>query len=150
MTPGPVAPTTIIASHPGTDFDGLASMVAAQKLHPDAVCVTQGRMDSNVTEFLSLYGDLFKLVRAKDVDFTAVRHLITVDINRPARLGSLSTLAAREDVAITVYDHHPKHETQAEFGPRATIQHRAYGSGTSALVEFLKDANIPISPVEAT
>ncbi|HYE76658.1 MAG TPA: CBS domain-containing protein, partial [bacterium] len=150
MAPGPITVPEIIASHPGTDFDGLASMVAAQKLHPRAIPVTQGRMDSNVKEFLSLYGDLFKFVRSKDVDLGSVEHLITVDINRPARLGTLQELAQRESVRITVYDHHPPEETQAEFGPRATVIHRPYGSGTSALVELLRENHIPISPVEAT
>lgn len=150
MSSGQLAPPEIIVSHPGTDFDGLASMVAAQKLHPQAICVLQGRMDSNVKEFLSLYGDLFRFVRAKEVDLSSVGHVITVDINRPARLGTLQDLAQRPDMRITVYDHHPVEETQAEFGPQATIRHRPYGSGTSVLVEFLREASIPISPVEAT
>lgn len=150
MSASRLTPLEIIASHPGTDFDGLASMVAAQKLHPQALCVIQGRMDSNVKEFLSLYGDLFRFVRAKDVDFSQLEHIITVDINRPARLGTLAELAARPGMRLTVYDHHPVAETQAEFGPVAEIRHRPYGSGTSALVEFLREAHIPISPVEAT
>jgi len=150
VTTGLRAPSEIIASHPGTDFDGLASMVAAQKLHPDAVCVLQGRMDSNVKEFLSLYGDLFRFARSKEVDLSQVSHVITVDINRPSRLGSLQEITERAGVRVTVYDHHPPAETKAEFGSNATIKHRAYGSGTSALVEELREANIPISPVEAT
>ena len=45
----------LIMSHVGTDFDGLASMVLAQKLYPGSHLVFPGRKGPGVKEFYDLH-----------------------------------------------------------------------------------------------
>ena len=42
---------TIITSHINADFDALASMLAAQKLYPDALVVFPGSQEKNLRNF---------------------------------------------------------------------------------------------------
>ena len=48
----------IIVSHTALDFDGLAAMVAANLLYPQAVKVFSGTLSPNVKRFMGLYKDL--------------------------------------------------------------------------------------------
>ena len=41
----------IITTHLNADFDGLASMIAAQKLYPDAELVFAGSQERNLRDF---------------------------------------------------------------------------------------------------
>ena len=51
----------IIISHTNTDFDALASMIAAHKLHPDATLVITTKQTSLVKQFLTIYRDTFEM-----------------------------------------------------------------------------------------
>ena len=42
---------TIITTHVNADFDALASMLAAQKLYPDALVVFPGSQEKNLKNF---------------------------------------------------------------------------------------------------
>jgi tRNA nucleotidyltransferase (CCA-adding enzyme) len=42
---------TIITSHVNADFDAMASMLAAQKLYPDALVVFPGSQEKNLRNF---------------------------------------------------------------------------------------------------
>jgi len=49
----------IITGHVNSDFDCLASMIAANKLYPHAVMVIPGIIGKDVRKFLNLYRDSF-------------------------------------------------------------------------------------------
>ncbi|MGQ9754843.1 MAG: DHH family phosphoesterase, partial [Desulfotomaculales bacterium] len=79
----------IITTHTNTDFDGLAAMVAAQKLYPDAVLVVPGKLAQNVQEFLALHRDVLGIRNPGEINLKAVKQLVLVDTRNPARLGRL-------------------------------------------------------------
>ncbi len=78
----------LITTHINADFDGLASMVAAQKIYPDAVMAFPGSQERNVREFISqslLYS--YDFPKVKDIDLKAVDTLILVDTRSSERIG---------------------------------------------------------------
>ncbi len=76
----------IVTTHKNTDFDALASLVAATILYPDAVPVLPRNVNSNIKAFLSLHKDLFDMRSPEEVDLSGVRRLIVVDTNNWSRL----------------------------------------------------------------
>lgn len=137
----------IIISHDNTDFDGLAAMVAAKKLYPDAVMVFPGRLCRNVEDFMALHKDTISIRLAKDIPPEEVTSLILVDIRSARRLGPLQKLANRRDLPVHIYDHHPPGERDF-YG---TLEVTEYlGAATTLLVELIKEAGIKLNALEAT
>lgn len=97
----------IIVSHAGADFDAYASMVAAQRLYPQAKLVTMGKPGASVREFLQLHQGKFPVLNAKQVDPAEVTRLVMVDTSNPRRLGPFRMLAQQSGVEVHIYDHHP-------------------------------------------
>jgi len=97
----------IIVSHAGADFDAYASMVAAQRLYPEAKLVTMGKPAPSVREFLHLHQGHFPVLNAKQIDPGQVTRLVMVDTSNPRRLGPFRMLAQQSGVEVHIYDHHP-------------------------------------------
>ena len=57
----------VILSHEHTDFDALASMLAASLLYPDALPVLPRRLNRNVAGFLALYRNHLPFVTDKEL-----------------------------------------------------------------------------------
>ena len=98
----------VITTHHNADFDGLASMVAARKLYPDAVLVFSGSQEKNLREFISqtlLYHYDFQKVR--NIDVGQIDTLILVDTRSSSRLGKLGECLKNPKVRVHIYDHHP-------------------------------------------
>lgn len=57
----------LVLTHENTDFDGLASQLAASKLYPEAVPVLSRRMNRNLHEFLIMYGGELPFVGYDDL-----------------------------------------------------------------------------------
>ena len=141
-------PEIIIASHAGTDFDSLASMMAACKLFADSQPVLVAGTDINVREFLSLYGDVFNLQNASEVDMTNVKTLVVTDVGQKRRLGNkVSTLLDRNDVRVILYDHHLTEEKDFKIDE---IHQGNYGSATTVVMREILAKNVEINPMEAT
>jgi len=139
---------TVITTHVNADFDGLASMLAAQKLYPEAVVIFPGSQEKNLRNFfINSMAYLFNMVDIKDIDLDCVKKLVLVDTRQPHRIGRLGELVQRDDVEVHVYDHHPAtdKDIQSHFG----IQ-RLTGATTTILTEIIKDKAIEITPDEAT
>jgi len=62
----------IVTTHKNTDFDALASVVAATVLYPDAIPVLPKNVNPNVKAFLSLHKDLFNLYSSGEIDLSAL------------------------------------------------------------------------------
>ena len=58
----------IITTHKNTDFDALASVMAANLIYPDARCILPKSLNPNVRAFLSIHKDVFTLHEFKDLD----------------------------------------------------------------------------------
>ncbi len=137
----------IIISHPGTDFDSIASMWAAHILNPDVPVVMIAGSDSNVREFLALYGSEFKRIKLKEIDIGAVRHLILVDCASRSQLKRIEGLLDRKDVFVEVWDHHRKEGPEFKVDD---LHYRKVGANTTVLVDEIIRKGIQLSPEEAT
>ncbi len=136
-----------ITTHINADFDCLASMVAAKKLHPEAEVFFSGSQEKNVRDFLANTGFPMEFGRLRNFDFNAVTTLVVVDTTSIDRLGPFAPLAAKPGVKCVFYDHHPL--PAAGLG-EAEIHIRERGSCTTVLVEMLREKDIAVSAEEAT
>ncbi|MBL6996231.1 MAG: tRNA nucleotidyl transferase, partial [Desulfobacula sp.] len=69
----------IITTHKESDFDALASLVAASLLYPDAIPVLPMSINANLRAFLAIHKDLFKLCSPSDIILDHVKTLVVVD-----------------------------------------------------------------------
>jgi tRNA nucleotidyltransferase (CCA-adding enzyme) len=139
---------TIITTHLNADFDAVASMLAAQKLYPEALVVFPGSQEKNLRNFfISSMVYLFNMEDMKHIDFSRIKKLVLVDTRQSARIGKFSALIDRPDVEIHVYDHHPVMPTDIKAHYEVN---RLTGATVTILTEILKEKNIDISPDEAT
>ena len=138
----------VITTHINADFDGLASMLAAQKLYPEAVVIFPGSQEKNLRNFfINSMAYLFNMADIKDIDLDSVKKLVLVDTCQPHRIGRLAELTRRGDVEIHVYDHHPP--TDKDVKAYLGVQ-KITGATATILTEIIKERAIEISPDEAT
>ena len=138
----------VITTHLNADFDTIASMLAACKLYPEAICVLPGSQEETVKGFLvqSAFYNL-PMRKPREIDLDKVTRLILVDIRSRARIGIFGELIGRPGVPVHVYDHHPDEDADVK-GDLEVI--RRVGSTTTILVQILEERGIPITPDEAT
>ncbi|MEE8541694.1 MAG: CBS domain-containing protein [Desulfobacterales bacterium] len=139
---------TLITTHINADYDALASLLAAQKLYPQAIVVFPGSQEKNLKNFFvksMVY--LFNIVDIKEVDFSKITRLVLVDTKQPNRIGKLASLLKKPGLQIHIYDHHPSkpddiqghYERQEPTGANVTI-----------LIEIIKAKEIELASEEAT
>lgn len=138
----------LITTHINADFDGLASMVAAQKIYPDAVMAFPGSQERNVRDFISqslLYS--YDFLKIKDIDIKAVDTLILVDTKSSERIGPFAECLKNPGLKLHLYDHHIQNSDDLH-GDFEVIED--FGSTTTLMVNILREKRINISPQEAT
>jgi tRNA nucleotidyltransferase (CCA-adding enzyme) len=137
----------VIATHSNADFDGLASMVAARKLFPEAKLVLPAGAQEALRNFLAVHDlDLTKL---KDIDLSQVTRIVLVDTQEPDRIGTLKSCIENPAVEVVVFDHHIEpHSSCAGRSKQSVIE--SVGATTTLLVEQLRRRHIPVTPFEAT
>ncbi len=82
----------VITTHLNADFDGMASMIAALKLYPDAILAFSGSQEKNLREFISqtlLYRYDFQKIKTIDLD--KVSTLSVVDTRSSERIGPFAS-----------------------------------------------------------
>lgn len=136
----------IVTTHKGTDFDALASIVAANLLYPGVVTVLPGSLNPNVQAFVSLYKDLFGFFRSEDIDQDKVDKLTVVDINRWDRLDGLDRLKQKRHLEISLFDHHGN---QGDINASWRCQEEM-GANITLMIRYLKERQISITPVQAS
>ena len=137
----------IIACYNCSDFDTLASMIAAKKVYPEALLVFSGTFERTIREFISIHRGLVSFTSFKDIPVESITKLIIVDTRIPQRLGPVKKVIDNPNIDIHVYDHHP---CRLEDIIGTVNMVKAVGSTTTILVEIIKRHHISISPVEAT
>jgi tRNA nucleotidyltransferase (CCA-adding enzyme) len=138
----------IITTHMNADFDALASMIAAQKLYPEATLVFPGSQEKNLRNFfLHSTSYLFNFTKLKHVHFDRVKRLILVDTRQKSRIGKFAELAGREDIQIHIYDHH--HDSEEDIKGHLEVI-KEVGATTTILTELIRERNLPLTPDEAT
>lgn len=137
----------IITTHTNTDLDGLASMVAAQKIYPRAVPVFPGKLSPNADEFMSLHKDTFAFRTPKEIEFKKVKLVVMVDTKNPRRLASLAEIFKQPGVETHIYDHHPWAQGDVHG---AVEKVETVGATTTLLIEKIREQDIPVTALEAT
>lgn len=137
----------LITSHLNTDFDALASMIAIQKLYPDAVICPPGAMNRRVKDFVNRYGYLWNIQRPGKIPIDQITLMVVVDTRTRSRIGSFAALAGRPDVEVHVYDHHPP---TVDDIPADKMAYEPVGAATTLILEYLFRDRLRITPEEAT
>ncbi len=138
----------VITTHINADFDGLASMVAARKLYPNAELVFAGSQERRLRDFLSQeIRNLYDFKKIKHIDPTAVSRLIVVDTRQHGRIDRLQECLDNPGIEIHLYDHHPDAPGDMH-GDLEVVED--VGSTTTVFVQLFKERKINISPDEAT
>jgi tRNA nucleotidyltransferase (CCA-adding enzyme) len=133
---------TVILTHEHTDFDALASMLAASRLYPHAVPVLPHQINRNLEAFLAIYRDMLPFVHLDDLPRRRVENLVLVDTQTVQPLRGMHPQATGD-----IIDHHP---LMRDLPPGWTYSGEEVGATTTLLVEKLAEQGLAISPVEAT
>ncbi|MDV6379472.1 CBS domain-containing protein [Sporosarcina sp. GW1-11] len=137
----------IIISHVNTDFDALASMIAAKKLYPDAQLVISDKLESRVQRFLNIYRDLFDFIPTARVDWEQVTEMIIVDVASLSRIGTLPKDFDPSKRHIIVYDHHQKSEKDVQYDEGIV---ELTGAAVTLLLEEIQRRNLSLTTFEAS
>lgn len=138
----------VILTHEHTDFDALASLLAASLLFVDALPVLPAQLNRNVRDFVALYKNQFPFLQARELPRQPIKRLILVDTrtaNWPKRVA--------DDATYYVIDHHSFDVPAPEFGQgsgEVTFWTEQVGANTTMLVEKLQQQQFELSPVQAT
>ncbi|MBF0413388.1 MAG: CBS domain-containing protein [Desulfamplus sp.] len=143
---------TIITSHVNSDFDSVASMLAAQKLYPDSIVIFPGSQEKSLRDFfISSMSYLFNMATPSAIDFSSVKTLVIVDTKQKHRVPAVIELIERSisglDVELHIYDHHPNQEDDLKGSFEVYCQ---TGATVTILSKILREKDIAITPEEAT
>ncbi|MBN1310154.1 MAG: DHH family phosphoesterase, partial [Anaerolineae bacterium] len=121
----------IILTHDNSDFDALASQLAAHKLTPEATPVLSKRLNRNVRHFLALYRDELPFISHADLSRRPIEQAIIVDTQHVQTVRGMS-----RKTAIQIIDHHARREDVPE---NWQISIEMVGATTTLLVEQIKE-----------
>ena len=138
----------IISTHINADFDAVGSMLAARKLYPDARMVFPGGQEKSLRDFFVRSTLLeLPLVRAKEIDPSAVTRVILVDCRQRSRIGRIAEFVDREGVEVVIFDHHPDDPDDVT----GDVEHvETAGSTLAILCALLEERGIALDAHEAT
>ncbi len=136
----------IVTTHKNTDFDALASVIAATLIHPDAFPVLPKPINANVKEFLAIHKDLLNIRTWKEIDYQKADTLIVVDAGSWDRLSVPPEIREKEKLNIILYDHHP-HEGDLQANCQCREQ---VGANITLMLRELKEKNLKLSPIQST
>ena len=132
----------LILTHEQTDLDGLASMLGAHLLRPEAIALLPRQINRNGKAFLRRYANELPFSDYQALPHESIQSIFLVDTQ------SLVTLRGmNEQTNVTVLDHHPR---KVQIHPNWQVELHLTGACTTILVEKLKEQNITLSPIEAT
>ncbi|MFZ5915780.1 MAG: CBS domain-containing protein [Chloroflexota bacterium] len=132
----------VILTHEHTDFDGLASLLAASKLYPSAIPVLPRRPNRNLRHFLTLYWDVLPFVLPDDLPRARVERAIIVDTQSVITVRGMDA-----ETEILFIDHH---RLERELKTGMTFEGEELGAVTTLLVEKIFRSGLSLTPIEAT
>jgi nanoRNase/pAp phosphatase (c-di-AMP/oligoRNAs hydrolase)/CBS domain-containing protein len=136
----------IITTHKNTDFDALASVMAAKLLFPDAIPVLPKQIHPNVKAFLSIHKEIFEIYTSDQIELNLSEKMIVVDVNRWERLDGMQSLKTKPGLKIYLWDHHPGiGDIDATWSCN-----EATGAAITLLIRQLKQEKKRITPFQAT
>ncbi len=138
----------VITTHVNADFDGLASMLAAKKLYPEAVLAFPGSQEKSLRNFLlrsTAY--VFQFEPIRKIDLSEITRLVLVDIREASRIGRFAEIVATGETDIHIYDHHPS--TPDDIRGSVEII-KPVGATTTIFCQIFEERNIALTADEAT
>ena len=138
----------LILCHQTADFDALGAAVGLSRLKKGAKIVLTGGAHPTVKDFLALYRDELALVEMRSVNVDNIRSLIVVDTQKRDRLGKAAEwFDLPQLLSVEIYDHHLDLDSDI---PATAKQIENLGAITTFIVELLQQAEIELTPFEAT
>ena len=132
----------LILTHEQTDLDGLASMLGAHILRPEAIALLPRQINRNGKAFLRRYANDLPFSDYQALPHKPIKSVFLVDTQ------SLVTLRGmNEQTKVTVLDHHPR---KVQIHPDWQVELHLTGACTTILVEKLRELNPTLTPIEAT
>ena len=136
----------IATTHGNTDFDALASVIAATLIYPDSSPILPKNLNPNVKAFLSIHKDLLRVSTVNDISLADVTSLIVVDVNNWERLDHMASLRDKGDLEIHLWDHHINEgNISANFRCQEPV-----GATITLLTRQLKSKRTLLTPIQAT
>jgi tRNA nucleotidyltransferase (CCA-adding enzyme) len=133
----------LILTHENTDFDGLASQLAAWKLYPQAQPVLPRRPNRNLRDFMTLYWDELPYIRYEDLHRRMeIECIILVDTQTLVTPKGMTS-----DTLVEIIDHHP---LSRDLPPNWSYSGEEVGATVTLLLERIIAAGLRLSAVEAT
>jgi nanoRNase/pAp phosphatase (c-di-AMP/oligoRNAs hydrolase) len=136
----------IVTTHKNTDFDALASTIAATLIYPGAVPVLPKTLNPNVKAFLALHKDLLQVKLMEEIDIDSVTSLVIVDTNNWDRIQVPKALLEKSDMEIILYDHHL---SEGNIHTDWSCQ-EVMGANTTLMIRHIRKARKLITPIQAT
>ena len=94
----------IVTTHKNTDFDALASMIAATLIFPESLPVISRSVNPNVKSFISMHKDILNLREPDDIAIDEVKSIIIVDVNNWSRIERFNKISQKEGLEIILWD----------------------------------------------
>ena len=138
----------IITTHLEADFDGLASMVAASKLYPEAHLVLPGGAQARERVYLAKHP--LPLLPLADLSISEISRIILVDAGHQDRLGPLEQVLQNPSVTVHIWDHHPLEPANPLTKRAEFLKIEPVGATITLLVETLQEQLFSWSQEEAT
>ena len=139
----------LLTTHINADFDALAAVVAAQRLHPGAQIFFPGSREESVRRMLDSGFYELSEVKRKDVDPAGITRVILCDVRQRDRIGIVAEwLEGHPEIEVWSYDHHP--DTPADVPVRGGVVDPGVGSTSTILVEEMRRHGLECSATEAT
>lgn len=132
----------VILTHEHTDFDALASLLAASLLYPDALPVLPRRLNRNVASFLSLYRNQFPFITHQELPRGSVERAILVDTRAVNFVKGMDN-----NTPQLIIDHHVNDDP---LPPHYQLFHEPTGANVTLLIEQLAEKDVNLSPLHAT
>ncbi|GIV77671.1 MAG: tRNA nucleotidyltransferase [Litorilinea sp.] len=132
----------VILTHEHTDFDALASLLAAALLFPEALPVLPRQLNRNVRDFLALHKNHLPFLTDRELPRGRVRRAILVDTQSANWVKGMD-----ENVELFIIDHHPADGDQSRA---SRFWFEPVGANTTILVEKLMEQGQDLTPVQAT
>jgi tRNA nucleotidyltransferase (CCA-adding enzyme) len=142
----------IVTTHVGADFDALASVLLARKLHPEARVFFPGSKEESVRRLLEgPFGRelAFPELKAREIDPAELTRVVLCDVVQRDRIGVVARwLDENPRIDVWAYDHHDP--TEDDIAPAGGRVDPGAGSTATILAELLGERGVALSSLEAT
>ena len=129
-------------THEQTDFDAIASLLAAALLQEKALAVKPRTLNRNVAAFIDLYGGELPFYDMNQLPAQKIEEITLVDTQSLVTIKGFS-----KNTKVHVVDHHSKRDDISE---NWTHTFENIGACTTLLVELIRDQHINLSTIQAT